>query len=814
MSNVSLYTQNLYQHIRSDIQNSTTIYLLSSFIMESGVKLILDDLREALNQGADVKILTGDYLYITQPKALIKLLELSEYENFELRLWQSSGHSFHPKTYLFKHKEQGALVVGSSNLSRSAFTSGVEWNLRMERSHSTTVFHEALNKFIEMFYSNQTIEINHETIKEYGLTHEQFHAQYPNLNTKWTKQEEIELTLPTVDEVSQLETTTREVESRYREKIPEPRPAQKIALDSLSETVDEGYNKAVVALATGLGKTYLAAFFSKQYSRVLFIAHREEILNQARQSFEHVLEKPGGIYNGTSKEKDKDIIFASVQTLSIQERLESFDPNEFDLIIVDEFHHAAANTYTRVINYFKPEFLLGLTATPERTDGQDVLALCDGNLACEISFIDAIRHGWLSPFQYYGVLDDIDYSEIRWLGTQYDKEQLTIEQLQEDRASYIYQEWLNKRQTRTIGFCSTIKQAEFLAQYFKKQGVEAISLTGQSNKDVRKEVIGQLERLEVEIIFTVDLFNEGVDIPSVDTLLFARPTESLVVFTQQVGRGLRTLANKDYCVIIDLIGNYRNAETKLMMFNDSKQPGKTSQLSIEPVVPTSCSFNLETEVINLIEELKRKASPLKEKIYLDYLDTKKQLGRRPSYKEAHLSATMESKLYKTKFGGYFAFLKEFDELSSHEEEVFNKHFHWLSKVEKETMSKSYKMVILQYLLEKGSEEWTNPITPKEVAPYFHNFYMEKNYRKHIDFSDKANQKLWEYDERKVSNLIAKMPMTKWTTGNDNLATFDDAMFQFNIDIDGKDEQILFKMTREICDYKMHTYFERRMDRNQ
>ncbi len=356
--------------------------------MKSGVELIIDDLKLSLENGADVKIVTGDYLYVTQPQALELLLDLYKYNNFEIRLWQSSGQSFHPKTYIFKHEDEGNLVIGSSNLSRSALTSGVEWNLQMKRHTSTDVFHDALDTFIDLFHSQETIQINPETIKDYKNHYDRFHADHPDLNLKWSEREEVELTLPNDSEEQEV---ILESSQHYQEKTPEPRPAQRIALDALNETVNEGYDKAVVALATGLGKTYLAAFFAQKYEKILFIAHREEILNQARKSFEHSLDKEGGIFNGSQKDMDHDLIFASIQTLSIQERLNSFSPNDFDLIIVDEFHHAAANTYKKVIDYFNPSFLLGLTATPERTDGQDVLALCDGNLACEISFIDAIR---------------------------------------------------------------------------------------------------------------------------------------------------------------------------------------------------------------------------------------------------------------------------------------------------------------------------------------------------------------------------------------------------------------------------------------
>src|SRR5699024_3188063 len=203
--------------------------------------------------------------------------------------------------------------------------------------------------------------------------------------------------------------------------------------------------------------------------------------------------RSGGLYYGLEKDLDHNMLFASIFTLSIQEQLHQFDPDEFDLIIIDEFHHAAAKSYVKVIDYFEPKFLLGLTATPERTDGQDVFALCDGNVAYEITFIEAIQRGWLSPFTYYGIKDDIDYSNIKWLGNKYDHEELLIEQLKEERTSYILDNWKKYKQTRTLGFCSSVEQADFLANFFKDHGVEAVSLTSQTKNNIRQQAITQLK---------------------------------------------------------------------------------------------------------------------------------------------------------------------------------------------------------------------------------------------------------------------------------------------------------------------------------
>ncbi|WP_067726905.1 DEAD/DEAH box helicase family protein [Oceanobacillus damuensis] len=806
MTDISLHTSNLHKQLLEDIQNSSTIYVLTSFIMKSGVEVMFNALQDALAKGADVKILTGDYLYVTQPIALKRLLDLQG-DNLEIRLWRSNGIAFHPKTYIFKHQEDGAIIVGSSNLSRSALTSGVEWNLRMQRNASIHTFNEAIDLFIESFYDNQTIEINHESLKYYQKYYDDFHVKHANLVSTWTKQEEIELTLPAEDEVLPQEISDNPVP--YTSELV-PRQAQLEALQGLEHTLEEDYNKAMVIMATGLGKTYLAAFFAQRFNKILFIAHREEILRQAKKSFEQVLGKSGGLYYGLEKDPKNDMIFASIFTLSIQEQLQLFDPREFDLVIVDEFHHAAAKSYQKVIDYFEPDFLLGLTATPERTDGQDVFAICDGNVAYEITFIEAIQHGWLTPFIYQGVKDDIDYSQIKWLGKQYDQHELMIQQLQTDRAEQIFQKWNKFKQTRTLAFTSSIQQANFLSNYFNEQGFNSITLTSATKDLSRSEAIRMLETNEIDIIFTVDLFNEGVDIPSVDTLLFARPTESLVVFTQQIGRGLRKYAGKETCVIIDLIGNYRNADTKLHVFNEQLPTETRTSPSVEPVVPASCEIHFETEVINLLEEMRKKRSSRKERVFLDYLKVKEKLGRRPAYKEVHLLGTINSKEYRQAFSGYFAFLNEYGELTDHEAEVYKKHYRWLNKVEKEQMSKSYKMVVLQYLLDKGPADWLKSVTPEEVAPYFHRFYMEKKYRRNADFSNKNTKKLWDYDEAKVARLIADMPMSKWV-GKDELVYFEDNQFGMNFEVDESDREVVHEMTGEICEYKMHWYFERKVE---
>ena len=433
MSKVKLITERLIEHLVTEIDRAKSIYVLTSFAMKSGVKVIRESLKSAAERGVDIKICTGDYLFVTQPEALMALIDI--HSNIEVRLWQSNGVSFHPKAYIFQYEESGTLIVGSSNLSRSALTSGIEWNLLLDQEAGPGAYDLALKTYIEdIFHSDQTVPVNEETIKNYRDQYEKYHQKHDNLVKTWTELEEIELMLPSNDH-SEAE-VVMDSSATYGEI--KPRFAQPEALEQLDTALEEGYNRALVVMATGLGKTYLAGFFARKFKRTLFIAHREEILHQAKRSFAQIMPvRSGGIYNGKIKNAEAQMIFASISTLSMKQHLEVFQPDTFDLIIIDEFHHAAATTYQRVLDYFKPQFLLGITATPDRNDNKDVYAICNGNVAYRIDFLEAIQRQWLAPFKYVGVYDDTDYSQLTWLGTRYAEEDLLKVQLREEMAENI-----------------------------------------------------------------------------------------------------------------------------------------------------------------------------------------------------------------------------------------------------------------------------------------------------------------------------------------------------------------------------------------
>ncbi len=793
MTNLSLITSNLVDHLLKLIDKSTSICWITAFAMKSGVKLVLPALKKAHDEGVELKLLVGDYLYITQPEALELLID--NLPNAEIRLYQSRGVSFHPKAYLFRQKDEQHVIVGSSNLSASALKNGVEWNIHVPSTVSEDIFDEAMEQFSQLFYSSQTIQLHNESVALYKEKYASANKEIP-LSEKWDETEANEIMFGKIDADEVQEPT-----ASY-EVVISPRPAQQMALKALNETIEEGYDKALVVLATGLGKTYLAAFFAQRFNKILFVAHREEILQQAAIAFHHVQsDKTTGFYNANEKNKEADFLFASIHTLNQQYHLQQFDEDAFDLIIVDEFHHAAANSYKEVIDYFKPKFLLGITATPDRLDNKDVYSICDGNVAIRIHFIDAIQRSWLAPFEYFGVKDIIDYSNISWVGSGYDEQELLNAQLHKDVAEEVLKAWKEHKQTRTIAFCSSVKQSTYLANYFGQAGFKVVALSGTTPKNLRQAARQQLEKGEIDAIFTVDLFNEGVDIPKVDTLLFVRPTESLAIFTQQIGRGLRQADGKSHCTIIDLIGNYRNANLKLSVFMPDVEKQHTIK-AIQSSLPDNCELHLETDVINLIEEMTKKHATYKQQIVMEFEKLKLELGKRPNYLEMHLQSRIVSSKIKQEFGSYIGLLHAAGNLNDSEEKVYQDYKSWLEEVESTGMNKSYKMVLLLAMLSRGEEQWFNPIRAEEVEPFFIQYLTEKTFRRKIDPIDSFINK--------VKKRIEDMPMTKWSGSSKGLVSFNDKKFAVTFDIPKEAQSILYDWTKQICTYRLHTYFEKKM----
>jgi superfamily II DNA or RNA helicase len=390
-----------------------------------------------------------------------------------------------------------------------------------------------------------------------------------------------------------------------------PRAIQEDALVALKGSRDTGQGRGLVVLATGLGKTWLAAFYVRlvEAERVLFVAHRDEILRQSRDVFRNVMpDCDAGMFTGDERVPDSEFLFASVQSLGWN--LDRWPSRQFDIMIVDEFHHASAPTYRRIIDHFTPDFLLGLTATPERLDGADLLALCNDNLVFECGLAEGIARGALCPFQYWAEKDVADFAHIPWRNGRFDPDELSGAVETVDRAQQEFEAWRLHKGGRTLGFCCSVSHADFMANFFIDRGVRAKAVHSAPTSAARRLSLHQLAVGEIEVIFSVDLLNEGVDVPEVDTVLMLRPTDSPVVFLQQLGRGLRVAPGKDHLTVIDFIGNHRSFFVKPRTLLSLTGDGSSSTAKVLEAMasgdfglPEGCSVSYDLESVELLKGL-------------------------------------------------------------------------------------------------------------------------------------------------------------------------------------------------------------------
>lgn len=684
----------LYYQLKLSMLHAKKIDIIVSFLMESGVRLILNDLKTALDRGVQIRILTGNYLGITQPSALY-LLKNELGNRVDMRFYNDKHRSFHPKAYIFHYENYEDIYIGSSNISRSALTSGIEWNYRLNSQDNHKDFVLFYDTFQDLF-ENHSIIIDDNELKRYSKN--------------WHK--------PAVSkDLARYDAVEDNSDTPVR-KLFQPRGPQIEALYALADSRSEGATKGLVHAATGIGKTYLAAFDSAKYQKVLFVAHREEILKQAAISFRNVRQSNDyGFFYGKQKDKDKSVIFASVATLGRSEYLTEnyFAPDYFDYLIIDEFHHAVNDQYQRIINYFKPKFLLGLTATPERLDGKDIYEICDYNVPYEISLKEAINKGVLVPFHYYGIYDTVDYSSIHLVMGHYDEKQLDKAYIgNKDRYDLIYKYYKKYPSKRALGFCCSRKHANEMAKEFCARGIDAVAVYSNTNGEPSEErniAIQKLKSQEIKVIFSVDMFNEGVDIPDLDMVMFLRPTESPVVFLQQLGRGLRISKGKTYLNVLDFIGNYEKAGRVPLLLTgggDSNKNAPTDLSSIE--YPDDCIVDFDMRLIDLFKKLDQKSLTAKERITHEFYRVKEKLdGKIPT--RMQLFTYMDDDVYRycithakeNPFRHYLEFLEKLHELSETEETLcsgLGKDF--LTLIETTDMQKVYKMPILYSFFNHGN----------------------------------------------------------------------------------------------------------------
>lgn len=729
----------LYYQLVNSMKRADRIDIIVSFLMESGVKMLLKDLDQAMKRGAKIRILTGNYLGITQPSALY-LIKHELGEKVDLRFYSEKGRSFHPKSYIFHYADHSDIYIGSSNISKSALTSGIEWNYRFSSQKDPENYEKFYQTFEDLF-ENHSIVVDDEELKRYSKS---WHrpAAFKDLD-RYDQNEENEDTKVRL--------------------LFEPRGAQIEALCALENSRAEGATKGIVQAATGVGKTYLAAFDSKKYQRVLFVAHREEILKQAAVSFKNVRNSDDyGFFYGGEKTWDKSVIFASVATLGRQEYLTAkyFAPDYFDYIVIDEFHHAVNDQYMRIVNYFKPQFLLGLTATPERMDGRNIYEICDYNVPYEISLTEAINKGMLVPFRYYGIYDETDYSGIHPVHGHYEEKDLNgIYVGNAHRYDLIYKYYKKYGSKRALGFCCSRVHAEEMAKEFCKRRIPAVAVYSNADgvySEDRSTAIEKLKSGEIRVIFSVDMFNEGVDITAVDMVMFLRPTESPIVFFQQLGRGLRRSAGKEYLNVLDFIGNYEKAgNVRKFLTRKAYSTGEMHDFSEKEDLPDDCIVDFDMRLIDLFAEMDKKHLKIKEQIEREYFRIKENLGHRPSRMD--LFTYMDDDIYQftishpkdNVFKDYLGFLRETGEIDESESFLVDgiaKEF--LNVLETTNMTKVYKMPVLMAFYNNGDMRIN--VTDEQLLVSWKAFFdqngnwkdLDKNmsYEKYKSISDKAHLK--------------------------------------------------------------------------
>ncbi len=786
----------LYYQLKISILSADRIDIIISFLMESGVRLILDDLKKALERGVKIRILTGNYLGITQPSALF-LLKKELGNQVDLRLYNNPKKSFHPKSYIFHYKNDGEIYIGSSNLSYGALTSSIEWNYRFTRTNNSIAFDVFFKAFEDLFH-NHSYKVTDKVLHEYTKSWKK-----PFVNKDFEKYE---------------------TQEQIITNIFKPVGAQIEALYLLDKSRKEGFDKGIVIAATGIGKTYLAAFDSKEYKNILFVAHREEILRQAEKSFYHVRQSDNyGFFTGNQKDTDKAVVFALVQSLGKEECLDVdyFEKDFFDYIIIDEFHHAAARNYMNIINYFTPKFLLGLTATPERLDSKDVFELCDYNIVYEVRLKEAINKGWLVPFHYYGIYDEtVNYENIRFFNGKYNDRDLEEALMLDRRSELIFKHYRKYNSKKALGFCSSKLHAEYMASEFCKYGVPAVSVysgvQGKFSMD-RKEAVEGLIKGNIKVIFSVDMFNEGLDIRDIDLVMFLRPTQSPTVFLQQLGRGLRKSKGKEYLNVLDFIGNYKKANLiPAFLSNESVNDRKSLKLGIATFeYPDECVVDFDFRIIDIFEKQAEQELSLKDKIINEFERVTYEIGHIPSRME--LFAQMDSDLYdsiRTKsklnvFSHYLDFLMERDSLSEQEKALCcGRGKEFINMIETTSMSKTYKMPLLLAFYNHGNIKMQ--VSEEDVYQSFYEFYHRGSNK--VDMlRDKSTKSFESWNKQKYIKLAKDNPIRfMLETHGDFFIKSDGHLLALEDDLAGIIKMDVFsKHMSDAIEYRIICYYRNR-----
>ncbi|MFY9090231.1 DEAD/DEAH box helicase [Arcobacter aquimarinus] len=724
---------NFYNNLLKLLLESKSFIFNVAFINFSGVQLLLEVFSKLENKNIKGKILTSTYLNFTQIKALEKLKEFS---NIELKIYDcnSTNIGFHSKSYIFEFDDFYEVMVGSSNITASAFKTNIEWNVKTTLKKDDEYLTNILNEFNNLW--KESFEVNEDFLEKYS---------------KFIENQKKEF-LPTF---------------LYKQNI-KINIMQKNALEKLKILRQKNQTKALIIAATGSGKTYLSAFDVKDFKakRVLFLVHRENILISAKQSFENIIENRSfGLFTGNKKEKSKDYIFSTIQTMSLYYK--EFKKDEFDYIIIDESHHVTSPTYKKVIEYFQPKFLLGLTATSNRMDGNSIYEIFDENIACDIRLNDALEYDLITPFHYFGISDikSIDYENVDLTKIDVLAKLLSVNK----RVDYIIKQMnfysFTGVKRKAIGFCVSKEHGTFMSEEFNKRGINSTFLSSEDSVINRVKYIEKLEDDNdvLEVIFTVDIFNEGVDIPSINTVLFLRPTNSPIVFIQQLGRGLRKSKNKEFLTVLDFIGNHKKAylialalagnkaidkdSLKLFLSNNFAN-FKNAHICMDEISKQRILEQIEKENFNSLKYLKEQ-----------YFEFKTLMNNKiPKLVDfLHFNDVINPIKFIDESYSYIEFLAKVENKNELKELVLNEEFKKSIRFIENLLpiKRVYEFVILKYLLE-------NDFCDENIAFRILNKYLNRVDKETIvhcfsflnqDFLDKAQinryLKLIDFDGKKV-----------------------------------------------------------------
>lgn len=647
VSNNVLEGRKVLTTIENELSKCTSFCMSVAFITVGGLTPLLETLKSLEEKGIQGKILTTDYLLFSDPKALEKL---EQFSNIDLRMYccQEGEEGFHTKGYIFENPENYHVLMGSSNLTLSALTKNIEWNTNFTVQQDEKYTNHLFQEFRQLWNSNYT--------KSYSQIQSSYQEKY--------------------NESKPLKTKLQSIVKEEQTQELHPNMMQEKVIRSLQEAIQEGENRGLLVSATGTGKTYASAFALKniQPKRVLFLVHREQIAKQALKSYKRVFQgnRSFGLLSGNSKEYDVDTLFSTMQMMAKDESLAHFSRDAFDVIVIDEVHRAGARSYQKIMNYFQPRFWFGMSASPERTDDFDIYSLFDHNILYEIRLQQALEENLLCPFHYFGIRDlEID-------GEVFDDETgfRNFSKLVSDvRVDYI----LNRanfygysgNRPKGLVFCSSKQEAKELSKKFNERGVPSVALSGEDSQSYREECIDRLvsdtREDYLEYIFTIDIFNEGVDIPEINQILMLRPTQSAIIFVQQLGRGLRKTDNKEFVVIIDFIGNYKNNFLiPLALSGDRTYNKDTVRRYLQEgtkIIPGSSTIHFDEITKKRIYESIDAANFNDVRLIKDsYTQLKFKLGRIPHLMDFDVYGAIDPlRIFDNKsLGSYHMFLKKYE----------------------------------------------------------------------------------------------------------------------------------------------------------